>query len=554
MLKKIILLLFLVLSCSIVCGNEQEDLEVLSNAIVKVYCPNGNAGSGTLVWATETEGYVLTCRHVVEGNRSATAKWRDGYTSSGPIIITGQYYDSALFKVKPPPECIFIPIADPDTFAKQGTTVYAFGYGGQYNIPESQINLIKWESPVIDYKVDPLPDGREKSRIRLEVGAQSGDSGGPILSNHFIDFNKREYIGEWKVAGIVSGGELQGRNGPPKDTHGPYNMPLYNLVKHANPNIFDASRCGPNGCYPQRPILIRPGRRIPFPFRPLPNVIVQPTIPSPIPDQLVPVPSIPTPVVPTPEQPPTLPPVSPPCCDIIGKVNTNTAAIEDLRKQILGCVEIGKQISTINNQIQQITNIVSTNNDSLQKQIDDLESKIDSKLSVDDIKNNTELQDLLKGDSGEKGDTGDKGDRGDAGVAPTPQEIVEVIKNDSETIQLLKGDKGDRGEKGVKGDPGGPGEPGSTLPPSGISHMVLVADKKGDYWNRLSDQYEKAKTYYNQIRYKEPPTDQNIGVIPLLVAYSDGIPVKKFVGLRSVEETLSSIIRGEFNLISIEKE
>jgi len=534
---------------STVYAGDQEDLEVLSNAIVKVYC-NGAGGSGTLIWATETEGYVLTCKHVVEGGSQATAKWRDGYTSSGPIIITGQYYDSALFKVKPPPECIFIPIADPDTFAKQGTTVYAFGYGGQYNIPESQINLIKWESPVIDYKVDPLPDGREKSRIRLEVGVQSGDSGGPILSNHFIDFNKKEYIGEWKVAGIVSGGELQGRNGPPKDTHGPYNMPLYNLVKHANPNIFDAQRCGPNGCYPQRPILIRPGKRIPFPFKPLPNVIVQPTIPSP--NQLVPVPPIPTPVVPAPEQPPTLPPVLPPvspqCCDIIDKVNTNTAAIEDLRKQILGCVEIGKQISIINNQIQEVTNIVSTNNEDWRKQLDKLRSEVDSKLSADDIKNDTKLQDLLKGD------TGDKGDRGDVGVAPTPQEIVEVIKNDSEAIQLLKGDKGDRGEKGVKGDPGGPGEPGSTLPPSGISHMVLVADKKGDYWNRLSDQYEKAKTYYNQIRYKEPPTDQNIGVIPLLVAYSDGKPVKKFVGLRSVEETLSSIIRGEFNLISIEKE
>ena len=129
--------------------------------------------------------------------------------------------------------------------------------------------------------------------------------------------------------------------------------------------------------------------------------------------------------------------------------------------------------------------------------------------------------------------------------------VANILKNDPEFIAKTKGEPGQDGQPGPQGEPGPPGDT-PELPPinnseSTWSHLVLIAPSESEYWYRLKYDYEKAEDYYNQIRHVEPPTDRNIGPMPLLVAYSGGKPVKNWIGLRDVSQALNYITRGEYD-------
>lgn len=602
MFKKIILAVILVLFCTI--SNAEADVNpVLGNAIVKVFS-GGAGGSGTLVYADEEKGYVVTCKHVVGNNRTAKAVFINGYESSGPVLGRGQYYDTAIFRIKPPIPCIYIPISK--TWPENGEEVDIFGYGGQYNQNIKTIKIMGWSSKVRSYK--PFRAGSDYGhRIQLDPLAMSGDSGGPVLHDDLL-------------VGIVEGGMLQSSRGPAIDSHGPYSRPILNLLEQIDPVLFDANNCPGGICYPpRRPIIVGPrGRRQPFQPQPIPN----PPTTSP-PSTSPPLPDNPQP----PDDPPqvTVPPVPCPNTEDVEKNKEAIKALQDKIDQLTEKIdnlpdptEAIKELKiSIESQIEQVTTLINNNtttinNTNNDKQIEQLKKSIDEKIKklttivnnntttinnianstdcddkIDDLKDDLEskisnLTQLIQSNAEAIGQLANnipseedltnaiKNDpeliemlKGEDGVAPTAQEILEAIKNDPEAIALLKGDgataeeiveaiKNDpeaiallKGQKGDKGDPGDPAQPPDV--DDSISHMVLIADSNGEYWPRLSQQYETAKAYYSHIKFLEPPTDKNIGPIPLLVLYKDGKPIQKHVGLRAVADALSAIIRGEFD-------
>jgi hypothetical protein len=187
-------------------------------------------------------------------------------------------------------------------------------------------------------------------------------------------------------------------------------------------------------------------------------------------------------------------------------------------------------------------------------------------------------QDGAPGPQGEPGQDGAPGPQGEPGkdaeltteqIAAMTAAIILKLKSDEEFITATKGDpgpqglqgepgpQGPEGPQGDKGDPGVDGKDGKdgetpSLPPlpdseTGWSHLVLVAPSESNYWYRLEYDYNRATEHYNQIRHVEPPTDRNIGPMPLLVAYSGGKPAKSWVGLRDVTQALNYIIRGEYD-------
>jgi len=157
----------------------------------------------------------------------------------------------------------------------------------------------------------------------------------------------------------------------------------------------------------------------------------------------------------------------------------------------------------------------------------------------------------LQGDSGPPGERGERGEQGPAGAdAELTSEHLAAMT--AAIIQQLKGD--DSFLVSVQGPPGPPGPSG----PSGIdaplvesestwSHLVLLADSTAEYWPRLVVEFDKAQGYYHQFKHLEPPTDRNVGPLPLVVAYSGGKPVRNWVGLRDVSQALSNVARGEFD-------
>lgn len=75
-------------------------------------------------------------------------------------------------------------------------------------------------------------------------------------------------------------------------------------------------------------------------------------------------------------------------------------------------------------------------------------------------------------------------------------------------------------------------------------HLVLVADRKADYWPRLSAEYQRASQSYSRILFSDPPPNFSVGALPQVVVYADGKPEKVFRGQREVSTLLASITSG----------
>ena len=139
--------------------------------------------------------------------------------------------------------------------------------------------------------------------------------------------------------------------------------------------------------------------------------------------------------------------------------------------------------------------------------------------------------------------------------------IIQNLKSDEDFITATTGPVGPPGPPGLpgpigpagpQGPEGPPGQPAQIEPPitdstADWSHLVLIAPSGSDYWYRLKPEYDKAASHYKMIRHIEPPTDRNIGPLPVLVAYSGGKPVKSWISLRDVSQALNKIVRGEYD-------
>ncbi len=135
------------------------------SAVVRVH--QGNAGgTGTLIYAKNGRGVVLTASHVVAGNGLCTATWASGYSSRGRILARDSQADCAAFECVPPPDAVTIPILGAKVALP--VPVELCGYGGPSK------TLRHWTATVVSN------DGRDL-HTDTKSGALSGDSGGPCL-------------------------------------------------------------------------------------------------------------------------------------------------------------------------------------------------------------------------------------------------------------------------------------------------------------------------------------------------------------------------------------
>jgi hypothetical protein len=203
--------------------------------------------------------------------------------------------------------------------------------------------------------------------------------------------------------------------------------------------------------------------------------------------------------------------------------------------------------------------------------------EIDIDAIVEALKNDEEFIAKTKGDPGPEGPQGEPGQDAELTndhVAAMTAAIIQTLKTDPEFVasttgppgldgtpgppgeQGPQGEQGPEGEIGPEGPQGPPGKDGKdgkpgdtpTIPnDSDWSHLVLIASSSASYWNRLEYEYNKAAEYYHPLRRVEPPTNRNIGPVPMLVAYNEGKPVKSWAGQRDVSLALTKIARGEYD-------
>ena len=209
----------------------------VTDAVVRVYAGDG-AGCGTLIYAHDGRGLVLTAAHVVQRGGSPQTQWADGETSAATVVAASRPLDIALLAVSAPTSATTIPLAGSDQWPPQGETVELIGYGGG--------NLRHWQAKVNGYV---MTEGTGKYQtLSLNTRTIGGDSGGAIV-----------YRG--RLVGVIWGGPLAGPRSPMLATHGTCCVAINTFLQTNNADPVQIAQRFPPAC--NGPICPLPPRIVP---------------------------------------------------------------------------------------------------------------------------------------------------------------------------------------------------------------------------------------------------------------------------------------------------
>lgn len=169
----------------------------------------GSSGTGFMI---SSDGYALTCAHVVEGAKEvyATVINGDGYAAeglregfevydagNGEVVYINKSLDIALLKMEHYGSG-FLPIEQRNILPELGEEVVVFGYPLGYEMPQSN-----FFGPNISFYKGYVSSNQTKdgnSVTFLDIDVKSGNSGSPVISTK-----------TGKVIGIMSGIKVGGK-------------------------------------------------------------------------------------------------------------------------------------------------------------------------------------------------------------------------------------------------------------------------------------------------------------------------------------------------------
>ncbi|MEA3272898.1 MAG: trypsin-like peptidase domain-containing protein [Patescibacteria group bacterium] len=159
-----------------------EIFEKVAPSVVQVAVDVGDEcpclGSGVII---DTEGYILTNYHVIEGDEVVEIKLFDDSVVSGEVLGWSELRDLALIKISS--SYNNVELADYSK-VREGDTSYSLGYPGGGPVTNISQGVILARGQVIDGHIYALTDSE----------IQHGSSGGPLVDN------------QGDVIGIVRGG------------------------------------------------------------------------------------------------------------------------------------------------------------------------------------------------------------------------------------------------------------------------------------------------------------------------------------------------------------
>jgi serine protease Do len=131
-----------------------------------------NLGSGFVI---DTDGYILTNRHVVEGADEITVSFADGTDYEATVVGKDARTDVALIKIEPEGPLTALPLGDSDA-VEPGEWVMAIGN------PFTLGNSVS--VGVVSYKGRDLilQRGTSIDMIQTDAAINPGNSGGPLLN------------------------------------------------------------------------------------------------------------------------------------------------------------------------------------------------------------------------------------------------------------------------------------------------------------------------------------------------------------------------------------
>lgn len=164
-----------------------EDIDINWNLPYTIETPSKGQGTGFFI---DTEGYILTCAHVVNGSKNLyieiPSNGSEKYKCS--IISICPYFDIALIKCDTYKSKDYLELSDSNKL-NVGMAVIVIGYPASYTISSSNANNLKFTVGIIK--------GQQQGMIETDSAINPGNSGGPLLcENKVIGINSMKLVGE----------------------------------------------------------------------------------------------------------------------------------------------------------------------------------------------------------------------------------------------------------------------------------------------------------------------------------------------------------------------
>jgi S1-C subfamily serine protease len=131
-------------------------------------------GSGAVI---SSEGYIVTCAHVVKGASKIEVMFSDWYQTEATLIGADYLTDIAIIKIDPFPEMQWLEFADSDD-CDVGDFVFTIGHphGFDWSVTFGII------SGVHRMNTGFMPENGYEDFIQTDAAINSGNSGGPLIN------------------------------------------------------------------------------------------------------------------------------------------------------------------------------------------------------------------------------------------------------------------------------------------------------------------------------------------------------------------------------------
>ncbi len=144
-------------------------------AVARIVAPGQGSisyGSGTLIYANEQAGIVITNWHVInEASGQISVHFPDGFYSLGTVQSVDRDWDLAAIVIRKPPNVQ--PVLLANEAPRPGETLTIAGYGaGSYRAASGRCTQYVAPGTTFPYEM-----------VEVAVSARQGDSGGPIFNS-----------------------------------------------------------------------------------------------------------------------------------------------------------------------------------------------------------------------------------------------------------------------------------------------------------------------------------------------------------------------------------
>ena len=144
-------------------------------AVARIVAPGQGSisyGSGTLIYANEQAGIVITNWHVInEASGQISVHFPDGFYSLGHVQSVDRDWDLAAIVIRKPPNVQ--PVLLANEAPRPGETLTIAGYGaGSYRAASGRCTQYVAPGTTFPYEM-----------VEVAVSARQGDSGGPIFNS-----------------------------------------------------------------------------------------------------------------------------------------------------------------------------------------------------------------------------------------------------------------------------------------------------------------------------------------------------------------------------------